>query len=285
MLRAVFIGYDNRLNHCVAHRLSQETNLVGNVWLDSSARWHTTWSGRRDFLKKRIKRRGVLKTADEMAYYVYHHATDKRSRNTRLSNELVEAYWNSLAEPYQPAPSLHTGNVNSAETLAYIDSLQPDIIFAHCLNQFFGKRLRSKAKHGIFMWHVGITPEYKGLYSPFWTMYNGDYDNFGYSIIHLNDDLDAGEVYVQRRLTNVDVRNDNHVLIEHKAILDSLDHLQPFLQTLEAGTAKPIERPDARSGYYSYPGLTDFLIQRARVRAYRAPERNDSARRQSVPTS
>jgi hypothetical protein len=285
MLRAVFIGYDNRLNHCVAHRLSQETHLVGNVWLDSSARWHKTWSGRRAFLQKRIQRRGLLKAADEIAYYLYHHATDKRSPNTRRSNELVDAYWDALGEPYEGISSLSTGSVNAQETLDYVESLQPDVIFAHCLNEFFGKRLRAKAKHGIFMWHVGITPEYKGLYSPFWTMYNGDYGNFGYSIIHLNDDLDAGEVYVQRRLANVDVRNDNHVLIEHKAILDSLEHLQPFLTQLEDGTAKPIARHDAIPRYYSYPGLTDYLVQRARVRRYRPSERIDRAQQQSASTS
>lgn len=266
MLRAVFIGYDNQLNHCVARRIAQESSLVGTVWLTTGARWHTSWRGRRDFLLKRLRRRGPLKALDEIAYYLFHHATDKRSHNTREANRLVDAYWNALGGGADCGPSLAATNVNDAEVLAYIEQLRPDVIFAHCLNQFFGKRIRHAAKHGIFMWHVGITPEYKGLYSPFWTMYNRDFRNFGYSLIQLSDRLDAGAVYVQNRIDNVDVRHDNHVLIEHKAILASLSELGRFLTDLEADRARPIVRPDAVEGYYTYPGLTDYVVQRWRVR-------------------
>jgi hypothetical protein len=267
MLRTMFIGYDNRLNHCVARRIAAESDLVGTIWLTAGARWHTSWQGRRDFLLKRLRRRGPLKALDEIAYYAFHHATDKRSRNTLAANRLVDEYWERLGEDANPGSSFGAANVNHADVLAYVDSVRPDVIFAHCLNQFFGKKLRSAAPYGIFMWHVGITPEYRGLYSPFWTMYNRDYNNFGCSLIHLNGSLDAGDVYVQRRIDNVDVRRDNHVLIEHKAILASLEDLGPFLSALETGTARPIERPGAPEGYYSYPGLTDYIVQRVRVRS------------------
>jgi hypothetical protein len=263
----MFIGYDNRLNHCVSRSLAKESDLVANVWLTAGARWHKSWQGRRDFLIKRLKRRGPLKTLDEIAYYIFHHATHENSRNSRESIRLVDEYWDSLDGPEDGWPSLGVTNVNDAAVLSFVAERKPDVIFAHCLNQFFGKRLRRAARFGIFMWHVGITPEYKGLYSPFWTMYNGDFHNFGYSLIHLNDDLDAGAVYAQGRIDNVDVQRDNHILIEHKAILASLGDLGQFLNALECGEAKPIVRPSAVEGYYSYPGITDYIVQRWRVRA------------------
>ena len=169
MLRTVFIGYNNRLNHCVAARIAAESSLVGTVWLTAGARWHTSWKGRRDFLLKRLRRRGPLKTLDEMAYYAFHHATDRHSPSTRAANALVGRYCEGLGH-VELGPSLSAVNVNHAEVLDYLARIKPDVIFAHCLNQFFGKRIRNAAVHGIFMWHVGITPEYKGLYSPFWTM-------------------------------------------------------------------------------------------------------------------
>ena len=285
MIRTMFIGYDNRLNHCVARRIAQESTMVGSVWLTADARWHRSWRGRRDFLLKRLRRRGLLKAMDEIAYYALHHATDKRSRNTLAANRLVDDYWEALVgDASDTGASLGAVDVNDASVLEFVAKLKPDVIFAHCLNQFFGKRLRSATKHGIFMWHVGITPEYKGLYSPFWTMYNRDFENFGYSLIHLTDDLDAGAVYAQGRIDNVDVRRDNHVLIEHKAILASLDELGTFLRGLESGRLDPIVRPDAVEGYYSYPGLTDYLVQRWRVRAGKAPG-NVSATRSSTPAN
>ncbi|MDE2482322.1 MAG: hypothetical protein KGN02_09055 [bacterium] len=264
MLRAVFIGHRNRLNAVIAGWLARECDLVECVWIDPSTRWHQSWNGRWRFIKRRLRKRGALKTLDEIAYFLFHHATDRNSRNTRASYALVDEAERSLALAEVPC-GIVTASVNDAAVLARLEALAPDVIFAHCLNEYFGQRLRRCARTGIFMWHVGITPEYRGLYSPFWTLYNGDVENFGYSLIHVNDDLDAGAVYVQGRISDVDVRHDNHVLIEHRAILASLPAVGRFLRALEDGSARAIERPDAREGYYSYPGLTDYLAQRWRV--------------------
>lgn len=272
MLRVVFIGYDNRLNRCVARRLAHEADAVGDVWLNGAARWHTSWKGRREFLKRRLKRRGLIKAIDEIAYFAYDRATARRSKNTYDSYVMANKYWDSFTEPYVAAPAVYTDNVNNPDVVEWVASLKPDLIFAHCINQYFSKKLRAAARLGIMMLHVGITPEYKGLYSPFWTLYNEDYDKLGYSVIHINDDLDAGDIYLQRRLTNVDVRNDNHTLIEHKAILDSLDYIGPLFRALESGAARPIQRVDAQEGYYSYPGLTDFIVQRLRARRAQPPQ-------------
>ncbi len=272
MLRVVFIGYDNPLNRCVARTLAREATAVGDVWLNREARWHTSWKGRREFLKRRLKRRGLFKTVDEIAYFAYDRATARRAKNTFRSNVMANEYLASMHDPYEPAPALYTDNVNKPEVIDWVAAQKPDLIFAHCINQYFSKRLRATARLGIMMLHVGITPEYKGLYSPFWTLYNEDYDNIGYSLIHISDELDGGDVYLQRRLTNVDVRNDNHRVIEHMAILDSLDHLGPLFREVEAGTARPLQRVGAKSGYYSYPGLTDFVVQR--IRARRAPAKH-----------
>jgi hypothetical protein len=43
--------------------------------------------------------------------------------------------------------------------------------------------------------------------------------------------------------------------------------VERLLADLEAGTARPLERPGARDGYYTYPGLTDYVRQRRRLLA------------------
>lgn len=265
MLRAVFIGYDNMLNRVLEHWLSGHTELAGCVWVPSQTQWLTTRQGKIDFINRRIKRRGLLKAFDEALFYLLYHGTEPKSPNTLKCAQLIREY--RATQPQRPhAPCIRSARVNDERVLDYLREVKPDVIFSHCINQYFGKRLRAAAPHGVMLWHVGITPEYKGVYSPFWTMHNADFANFGYTLLRLNQELDAGDIFVQGRLTDVDIRHDNHELIEHKAIFASLPGVARFIGELEAGTAAPIVRPEAVPGYYTYPGLTDYLRQRWRVR-------------------
>jgi hypothetical protein len=264
MLRAVFVGYDNTLNRVIEHWLSERTDLAGCIWIPSQTQWLTSRAGKLAFIRRRIERRGLLRAFDEALFYLLYHSNEVTSRNTQAANAMVNAYWEGR-ERGKRTPSIRNAKISDPAVLEYLREVKPDVIFSHCIDQFFTKKLRAAARHGVYLWHVGILPEYRGVYSPFWTMHNGDFENFGYSLIRLNDQLDAGDVYVQGRLTNVDIRHDNHHLIEHKAIFASLPEVEQFLPRLEDGTAAPIVRPDAVPGYYTYPGITDYIRQRWRV--------------------
>jgi hypothetical protein len=264
MLRTVFVGFDNMLNRAVAHWLSERTDLSGSVWIANSAQWMRSKKGRDAFIRRRVKRVGLARALDEAAFHLYYHATARRSHGTRAADALLAEYWRRV-DFHVWGPFVMVSKLADPRVERYIESLKPDAIFTHCIHDFFSKRLRDAAKHGVFLWHVGILPEYRGLYAPFWTMHEGDFGNFGYSLFRLNDELDAGEIFVQGRLDNVDIRRDDHHLIEHKAILASLPAVGEFIKDLERGTARPIARPEAVSHYYSYPGISDYVRQRWRV--------------------
>jgi methionyl-tRNA formyltransferase len=273
MLRAVFIGFDNELNRVFVHWLAKHTDLVGTVWIPSQTQWLTSRKGKIDFIKRRLKKRGLVKTLDEALFYLLYHSNETTNSNTRAATAMVKDYW-AVEGPKQFGPSFSTPKVNDPKAVEYVENLQPDIIISHCIHQFFGKRLRSIPRLGAYLLHIGILPEYRGLYSPFWTMHNADFDNFGYTLFRLTDGLDEGEAFVQGRLNNVDIAHDNHAIIEYKAVFASMPRIAEFLTNLKNGTAAPIERPNAEPGYYSYPGLTDYIRQRIRVaRAVRSRQR------------
>lgn len=119
------------------------------------------------------------------------------------------------------------------------------------------------------MWHEGITPEYRGVYSPFWALVNEDYDNLGYTLLKMNERLDAGDIFVQGKAKDIDPLKDWHGYIGHKVIIDSLPEVKTLLNKLENNNHLPINRKDAKDGFYSYPTLTafiKFLINRYRKR-------------------
>jgi methionyl-tRNA formyltransferase len=164
--------------------------------------------------------------------------------------------------PRRPLASIRQfrpDSIKSPDLAAALKSARLDAIFSMCIDVYLPKAVRDVARHGIFLWHEGITPEYRGVYSPFWALVNGDYRNIGYTLLKVNEKLDAGDIYLQARMHTLDPTRDWHTYIGHKAILESLPQVEIFLEQLECGRARPITRPNAVDRFYSYPTATALL--------------------------
>jgi len=261
VLKAVFIGSKNAFDDVLVDWLAERTELVGAIWLDPEE-WRKSLKGRLDFTRKRVRRWGIRKTIDEIAFFLYYHARLGRAEERTLEERVIAPYRREHGGPNWDGDTISASDVNSPEVLEFLRERQPDMAFAMCVNNYFSDELRDLFERGVFLWHEGFTPEYRGLYSPFWALTNGDFDHMGYTLLRMNESYDAGEVFVQGRVIDVDPFTDHHSYIGHKAIADSLPSVERFLQELEAGSARPIDRSGADSNYYTYPGLSDFVRQR-----------------------
>jgi Formyl transferase len=265
VLKAVFIGSKNAFDDMLVDWLAERTELVGAIWLDPEE-WRKSLGGRLEFTRKRIKRWGLRKTIDEIAFFLYYHARMGRSEERVLRERVIAPYRREHGEQSWAGDSIAVSDVNSPEALAWLREKEPDLAFAMCVNNYFSDELRTLFKHGVFLWHEGFTPEYRGLYSPFWALANGDFERIGYTLLRMNESYDAGEVFVQGRAVDIDPFTDYHSYLGHKAIADSLPAVERFLGELEAGTARTLDRTGAESNYYTYPGLSDFIRQRRMLR-------------------
>ncbi len=265
MLKTIFIGSKNEFDDLLVDWLSERTEVVGAIWLDPEE-WRKSLRGTLDFAHRRLKRRGLRKTLDEIAFFVYYHARLGRAEERTLEDRVIAPFRKERGERRWTGDSIAVSDVNSPEALAWLREREPDLALAMCVNNYFADELRGLFKHGVFLWHKGFTPEYRGLYSPFWAVANADFDRIGYTLLRMNESYDAGEVFVQGRVKDVDPFRDYHAFIGHKAIADSLPAVDTFLRELEAGTARPIDRSGADSNYYTYPGLSDFVRQRLMLR-------------------
>ena len=265
MLKTVFIGSKNAFDDMLVDWLSERTEVVGAIWLDPEE-WRKSLKGRLGFVRRRLQRRGVRKTVDEIGFFLYYHARLGRAEERILDDRVIAPYRHEHGEQKWTGDSIAVGDVNSPEALEWLRERQPDLALAMCVNNYFGDELRGIFKHGVFLWHEGFTPEYRGLYSPFWTVANADFDRIGYTLLRMNESYDAGEIFVQGRAVDIDPFRDHHAFLGHKAIADSLPSVERFLGELEAGTARPLDRSGADSNYYTYPGLSDFVRQRRMLR-------------------
>jgi len=269
MLRTIFIATENDFSQMLVHWLAQRTDLAGVVW-SSAASWHRSWAGRIEFARKRFKRHGAVKALDEALFYiVYHTFFDHRNR-AELEESLTRPYKN-LHDIRWHGDKIRAADVNSPAVLDFIRQRNPDLILAQCINEYFGRMLRQASQHGLFLLHDGITPEYKGLYSPFWAVHNLDFAKIGCTLLRVNEEYDGGEIFEQALVSDLDHYAD-HCYVGHKATAEILPKVESFLIRLERGTASPIDRADRASRSYTYPGCTDLLRQRIRLWRWNAQQ-------------
>jgi len=264
MLRCVFVGSPNRFTDLVVHWLSQRTHLVGAVWT-CSAEWAKSFQKTLQFAKRRVTRYGLVKTINEICYYGFSRKflSDHGERvQTCLYNDYVRVY----GQPFWQGESIYTDNINAPAIVNFVRERKPDLTMSMCINEFFKREIRELPRFGSFLWHEGIVPEYKGLYSPFWALHNREPEMLGYSVLKMNGRYDEGDVYLQGPAEGINPKTDSPLYIGHKAILDSLPGVAMLLDQLERGTAKPISIQGRPSGKYTYPGLTDWVRMRWQLR-------------------
>ena len=268
MLRCVFVGSPNRFTSLMVHWLSNHTDLQGVVWT-SSAHWASNASGRVQFAKRRLKRFGILKTVDEALYY----ALSKRVLNDtgeHVQSRLLNSYSAEYGSPECEYDSIRTSDINSPGVIRFVRERSVDLIMSMCINEFFRREIRETPRLGAFLWHEDIAPEYKGLYSPFWAIHNGEPEMLGYTVLRMNERYDEGEIFLQGRAEDVDPRTDNPVYIGHKAILDSLPSVKKLFEALEQGNAETLAIHNRKAATYTYPGFTDWIRYRMQIRSLNA---------------
>ncbi len=259
MLKTAFIGNENFYDEKICEWLSQHTDLSLIIWTDKMHWSFNGDGGRRERVmqrfKERSKRYGTIRTANEFLYYLLYR-TFIAQKDIPKVKQVVATLKFSPKKDLSQIEQIRPDNIKSKELLAAIEAHKLDAMFAMCVDVYMPNTLINAPKYGTFLWHEGITPNYRGVYSPFWALVNKDYDNLGYTLLRMNAKLDAGEIYVQGQAEDIDLVNDWHSYIGHKAVLDSLPKVEMFLADLEAHKLQPIDRSDEKDGYYSYPTAT-----------------------------
>jgi len=95
-------------------------------------------------------------------------------------------------------PWIKIDDVNNPGFLDQLRRSTPDLILSIFTGQRFESDLLSIPRIGCVNVHLGPLPEYRGLYTSFWSLYNGERES-GVSIHFMNNRWDGGPIIAQRR--------------------------------------------------------------------------------------
>ena len=163
------------------------------------------------------------------------------------------------------APVHETDDPNSAETRAFIESLQPDVALAAC-KTMLKREIFDVPGHGTFVVHPGICPEYRNSHGCFWALSRRDLGRVGATLLRIDEGADTGPVYAHYH-ADIDERSESHVVIQTRVVYDNLDQIRRDLEAIFDGRLEPIDVSGRTSAAWGQPRLSDYWRWKRAARA------------------
>lgn len=250
--KTVLICHDSEpLNrHALARWMASFSDLAAIVVL------HEPQARMRKRIKREVKRVGVLRFLDVLAFRAYSRLfLEKQNRdNERRLLEKAEQQFPGLPDSTR---ILDTPSPNSPETEQLLRELQPDIIIARCKN-LLNERIFTQARVGTFVMHPGICPEYRNAHGCFWALVRRDKDKVGMTLLKIDKGVDTGPVYGFFSYEYDEV-TESHIEIQDRVVFDNLDAIRVKLDDIVSGKAARIDTAGRESGTWGQPWLSAYL--------------------------
>src|SRR5262249_44406063 len=162
---------------------------------------------------------GLIRFLDVMAFRGYYRLRiawrDRQWEQERLS-KICERY----AGLKPSMPILQTSSPNSREAAEFIRTSCPDLMIARC-KTLLKEEIYSIPRHGTFVMHPGICPEYRNAHGCFWALAQNDYEHVGMTLLRVDRGVDTGAVYGYYTC-DFDESVQSHIEIQHRVVFDNL---------------------------------------------------------------
>jgi folate-dependent phosphoribosylglycinamide formyltransferase PurN len=168
-------------------------------------------------------------------------------------------------EPVGDVPVHQTSEPNSPETRAFLESVAPDVSVAAC-KTILRPEIFRVPRHGTFVVHPGICPEYRNSHGCFWALARRDLDRVGATLLRIDEGVDTGAVFAYYT-SDIDERTESHTMIQLRVVYDNIHRIGEDLRQIAAGKAKPIDTRGRASSVWGQPRLSDYLRWKRAARA------------------
>jgi folate-dependent phosphoribosylglycinamide formyltransferase PurN len=246
---------DVMTRHTCATLLRAGVNLVGVV---NCAR---TGRARVAFLLRWTRRRGFWRTTGQILGRAYDRAMNAR-QDLKLLRTMIDDVADREAIRRAGIPTVQTDSYSRPATIEAIRRLDPDIFVVHA-KCMVGPKVRALAPVAVIGGHPGITPHYRGAYSPFWALSHGRPDMVGFTVFLLDNGIDTGPVLVQGTVP-INRGEDSHLTLAWKGMLRQCELQGEVIGRLDAGEGVPFRRivQVPENSEFGPPTLGDVLWYR-----------------------
>lgn len=234
----------------LARWLTAETELCGILLIQEDRRVLARRA------RRQLRRVGAVRFVDVLAFRLYY-----RLRLQAKDDAYERSVRDRVAALYPPVgnsiPQVVVGSPNSPEAEAFVRECAPDVTLALCKN-LLKKSVFSIPRHGTFVLHPGICPEYRNAHGCFWALVRRDLGNVGMTMLRIDEGVDTGPTFGYFR-TTFDEVDESHLRIQHRMTFDNLDGILALLRRVVNGEARPLPVTDRPSATWGQPWLSSYV--------------------------
>ncbi len=219
------------------------------------------------YLKIAIKKYGILKVLSQILerilYKILNSKKDKEIFNKIYNKNQIEQTLQKFKGNIH-----HTDNYQNSETLAFLKSQNPDIFVIHT-GYWVGKKVRNIVNGNCLGGHPGITPDYRGVHSPFWAIYNNEPQKIGYTVFWVDGGIDTGDIAFQGNI--IPKKGDSYFTLSWKGMVQIAQNQAIIINKLQNGESimrKKINKTDEKTNY-THPTIFQYIRYRIKQKKVR----------------
>ncbi len=269
-MRVVFVGRRNAFDWGIIRWLDKNYTLDAAFFIEED-RFH--FKTRVKKLRKRAKRLGITRVADELLFRAFCRLR-YGSRQNRLFSTLIPEQF--VSESTVDIPCHYCDSIHKEKWLSKIREMRPDVIFSVCTHTIFKKKLFRIPRYGLLMLHEGITPEYRGLSTPGWALLKREYEYVGYTLLKIDDGIDSGPILCQGTYPDADKFGFCYGFVGHAALVHGLPEMKRAMDTMyiNDGRFDEVSQAGRISNNYSWIPFSAYLRLKCRSLRHRLFSRN-----------
>ncbi|MFH4965338.1 formyl transferase [Gaetbulibacter sp. M235] len=207
------------------------------------------------FLKKRIKKFGIVKVIGQILFQKIVVPFLKRESKTRVA-EIILTYDLSFKD-FDPDKLIKVPSVNSDECIDTLKKIEPDIIIVNG-TRVISKKVLNSINATFINTHAGITPLYRGIHGAYWSKVNKDC-HCGVTVHLVDLGIDTGGILFQDIIeTN---SQDNFVSYTYLQMAKGIELMKLALNNLINNESKVITN-NLESKIWTHPTIWFYLKNR-----------------------
>ena len=243
-------GPDESTNF-VYHALRQEFD-VARVIVEQPV-------SRLTFLKKRIKRLGLLPALGQVLFRLLAAPVLRRSARRRVAEIMAEFALD--AAPLDEAKVVQVNSANDQEVARLLRELQPVAVVLNG-TRIISKEILNSVEAPFINMHAGITPRYRGVHGGYWALVEDNRPACGVTVHFVDAGIDTGEIISQAKIAPTAA--DNFATYPLLQVGAGLRLLIEALRELAQDRLQTAQPPVAESKLWSHPTLWGYLLCRFR---------------------
>jgi len=207
-------------------------------------------------LRRELARVGWLRLLDVLAFRLYRRLALARADAAWEAQEVARLRARYRVDPAR-LPRLVASDPNDPAVRRFLRRLAPDLVLARC-KVLLGAAVRAIPRHGAYVLHPGICPEYRNAHGCFWALAQRDLARVGMTLLRAEAGVDDGPVLLQASYPFDERRESPHV-IQLRVVSENLPSIGRALVAVCGGRASGMAQRARSARNWGQPWLSAYL--------------------------